>query len=258
MEKKDNVKLDIGETEYEGYVSPVSPLHFDFRFTFSNQDKELKCLEDKQFIGRCKMIYRLLVNKIADMNYCHLGKYTSGFEIMNKAGDNCKAHIHIRFQSHFNKESMNRTIKRYLTEEFNEEYLGNKCYSFKPEHVRNPEEFYRYPLKQGLNRQLCRGFTEDQLTHMHEVAKESWFKACQVNQAKLDKRDKDDTLFLRVLALCKKNNDTSKRAIAKTFYSYYIQEDKPINRQVIEGYVLNALVKLNLITLDEVLDKHGY
>ena len=257
----ENVHLnisEIGEDEYEGNVSPSSPLSFDYRFTFSDQDKELKCLSDKQFIGRCKMIHRALINKMSDNGYFYMDKFTSGFETMNKLGESCKAHLHIRFQSTKVKESMNKTIKLLLKDDFSQDYLGNSCYSFKPIHVRDFEEYWRYPLKLGLDHNLCRGFTREKLEHMHEVAKDSWHKTCQVNLAKRDKRDKDDTLFQRVLIKCKKNNDNTKRAIAKTFYQHYLEEDRPINKQVIEGYVLNALIKLNLITIDELLDKHGY
>jgi len=259
----DNIVLDtsdnlIEDSEYEGHVSPLSPIHYHFRFTFSDQDKDLECLNDKSFINRCKMMHKSLINRLSQNQYFYFDRFTSGFEVRNKAGENCKAHIHIAFKSTHIKQSMNRTIKRFLVEEWNQDYLGNQCYSFKEQHVRCEDEFWRYPLKQGLNRQLCRGFSEDKLTQFHEVAKESYAKVCQVHQAKMDKKDKDDTLFLRVLSQIKKDNDTTKRAIARKFYEYYIKEDKPVNKQVIEGYVLNALVKLNLITIDELLDKHGY
>ena len=261
MDNYENVHLDIKEkteNEYEGHVSPFSAIPYKFRFTFSNQDNELKCLEDPQFIGRCKMIWRALINKMSDNGYFFMDKFTSGFEVMSK-GEPCQAHIHINFKSDANKNSINRTIKRFLTQEFDEDYLGNKSYSFVPElTIKDDEKFYRYPLKQGLEPQLCRGFSRDKLEQMAQVAQDSYAVACQVFQQKKDKRDKDDTLFLRVLSKCKKNNDNTKRAIAKTFYQHYLEEDKPINKQVIEGYVLNALIKLNLISLDDMLDIHGY
>lgn len=263
MDNIENVHLDISEleesveNEYEGFASPFSPLHFDYRFTFSDQDKELKCLDNKQFIGRCKSIHRVLINKMSDNGYFYLDKFTSGFETMNKLGESCKAHIHIRFQSTKVKESMNKTIKSLLKDDYSQDYLGNKCYSFKPTHVRDEEEFWRYPLKQSLDTNVCRGFSTAKLTHMHEVAKDSWFKTCQVNLAKRDKRDKDDTLFLRCLADCKKNNDNTERAITKTMLRRYREEMRPINRQVIQGYAKNAMLDLNVISEDELLDTWG-
>lgn len=260
MDNPNNVHLDIEEkteNEYEGYVSPFSAIPYKFRFTFSNQDEELKCLEDRQFIARCKMIWRALINKMSDNGYFFMDKFTSGFEVTSK-GEPCKAHIHINFKSDANKNSINRTIKRFLTQEFDEDYLGNKSYSFVPElTIKDDEKFYRYPLKQGLEPQLCRGFSRDKLEQMAQVAQDSYAVTCQVWQAKKDKRDKDDTLFLRCLARCKKNNDNTERAITKTFVKQYREEQRPINRQVIQGYANNAMLDLNIISEDTLLDSWG-
>jgi len=261
MDNEDSNHLDnqdISENEYEGHVSPFSEIPYKFRFTFSDQDNELKCLEDPQFISRCKMIWRCLINKFSDNGYFHQDRFTSGFEVMSK-GEPSAAHVHIAFKSTHNKTSMNRTIKRFLTSEFDQDYLGNKSYSFVPELVvKDDEKFFRYPLKQGLDFYGCRGFTREKLVEMHKLAKDSYAISCQVYQQKKDNKDKDDTLFLRVLSKCKKQNDNTKRAIAKTFYNFYVEENKPVNRQVISGYVLNALIKLKLMTVDELLDEHGY
>jgi len=256
----DNIKLsiqDTAENEYEGTESPFSAIPYKFRFTFSNQDKDLKCLEDKQFIGRCKMIWKALINKMSENGYFYLNKYTSGFEVLSK-GEPCRAHIHINFKSDQNKNSINRTIKRLLTKQFDEEYYGNSTYSFVPElTIKDEEKFFRYPLKQGLNLELCRGFSKDKLTQMHEVAKDSYAISCQVHQQKMDKKDNNDTMFLRALAKSKKNNDNSKRAISRTFVKHYREEQKPLNRSVIEGYVHLAMLELNIITEDELLDTWG-
>lgn len=244
----ENVSLHINET------SSLTPIGYTFRFTFSNQDPQLECLKDKAFMKRSQLIHRSLIQQISKNGYFHLGKYTSGFEILNKMGEHCNAHIHIHFKSTHIKESMNRTIKRFLTEEWDQLYLGNATYSFKPKHIRDEDEFFQYPLKQSLDRTLCRGFTFEQLQHMHDVAKASYAKVCQVHQSKEDKRDKDDSVFLRVLSKCKKNNDSSKRAIAKTFIKYYRDEKKPLNQTTITGYVNLAMLELNIITEDQLLD----
>lgn len=251
----DSASSDISDNHS---TSSLQPIGYTYRFTFSNQDKELTCLNDKAFTRRCHLMHRALINHMYKNGYFYMGKYTSGFEILNKLGEHCKAHIHIHFKSNNIKESMNRTIKRYLVDEWEQQYLGNSTYSFKPKHVRCDDEFYQYPLKQTLDYNVCAGFTRDQLDFMHEVAKTSYAKVCQVAQAKEDKRDKDDSLFLRVLAICKKKNDYSKRAICLTFIQYYREEKKPINRTVIDGYVLLAMLEMNLITEDDLLDKWGY
>jgi hypothetical protein len=245
------------ETAYE-YEESLAPILHDLRFTFSDQDKELKCLQDKSFIARSKQIWKKLVQHLKDLGYFYKNTYTSGYETMNKDGEQCSAHIHLRFQSIKNTQSMRREIKRYLAKTYDEDTHGNKAMMFKGIVERDIDKFWRYPLKQSLKAEMCGGFTNEQLEHMHQVAKDAYQTVVQVNQKKIDKKDNTDTLFQRVLIQIKKNNDTTKIAIAKTFIETYIKEDRPLNRSVIEGYVLNAMVKLQLTTIDEVLHNWGY
>lgn len=276
MDKSDNLdndKEDKSTEEYEGYVSPpvdikdyndtIEPIAYDLRFTFSNQDKELECLKNKQFIGRAKTIFSALISRLYENDYFYQNRYVGGFETMNKTGENCKAHIHLRFHSTAIGNTIRRTIKRFFEKEFpDEETNGNQSMMFKPKIVRDRLEFMRYPLKQGLNPMWCRGYKKEELELMYETAKDSYLKIVQVNQKKMDNHDKDDTLFLRVLNKLKKDiekNDTKKtpREIYRTFLETYIELNKPVNRTTISGYVINAQVKLNLITVDQLLDEWG-
>lgn len=265
----ENIVLDTTEPEPEAELRELSPaleiqdtiepIAHDLRFTFSNQDKELTQLQDKNFINRCKAIHKRLVEKLKEMDYYHRNKFTSGFEVMNKAGEQCKAHIHLRFYSTKNTQSMRRTIKRYLGDTYDEDTTGNQAMMFKGILVKNKEEFWRYPLKQNLNPLVCGGFTKQELEIMHEVAKESYMKVVQVNQTKLDNKDKTDTLFQRVFIKLKKNTDIkSSRDIAKVFIQTYIEEDRPVNQQTINGYVINAMIKLDLMNVEELLNTWGY
>jgi len=272
MDCLDNDKKDNSTDEYEGYVSPavetknyndtIEPIAYDLRFTFSNQDKELECLKNKQFIGRSKTIFSALITKLYENEYFYQNRYVGGFETMNKTGENCKAHIHLRFYSTSIGNTMRRTIKRFLEKEYDEETNGNQSLMFKPKVVRDKLEFMRYPLKQGFNSAWCRGYSNKELELMYETAKDSYLKTVQINQKKMDNHDKDDTLFLRVLSKLKKDiekNDTKKtpKDIYKAFLETYIEENKPINRTTISGYVINAQVKLNLITIDQLLEEWG-
>lgn len=235
---------------------PLEEIGYHFRFTFSDQDDDLECLQKSGFVNRCKQIHKSFISKLVESGYTT--KLTSGFEVRNKAGENCKAHFHIAFKSKHIKQSMNRTFKRYLTETYDQEYLGNKCYSFKEQHIRCEEEFWRYPLKQSLDKSVCRGFTEQKLEILHEIAKESYAKVCQVHQARMDKKDKDDTLFLRCLSKCRKLDNTTEFSLAKVFYNTYIEEKRPVNHTCIRGYVELAKLELGLITLDQMLVSQGY
>ncbi len=247
----------MSSTEAQSSSQPI-PVFYKFRFTFSDQDSDLEYIKDRQFTGRCKTIMRSIINRFSDNSYFYLDKYTAGFETKNKMGELCKAHFHLHFQSLTQRETILKVLRR-VAAEFNEEVKTNKSYSLKADGlVRSVDEFYRYPLKQDLTQCSYRGFTQEKIEILHEVAHESWLKACQINSAKQDKRDAPDTLFLTVMRIVEKNNDSTKRAIAKTFYTYYYEENKPINHQVIEGYVVNAMLKRNLITIDQILDQRGY
>lgn len=236
----------------------TEPVAYHLRFTFSDQDKELNCLEDKQFISRCKAIHRNLIQEFRKLDYIYEDTYTSGFETHNKKGETCPAHFHLIFYSTKNSETMRRKVKRYLADTYDQDVVGNKALSFKPQIVRNKTELWRYPLKQSLKEELCNGFTSDELKIMHECAKESYLKTVQINQAKADKQDTSDTLFSRVMNKIQKSEDTTKNTpaqIAKHFIELYIEEDRPINLTVIRGYVMNASVKLGIITIDDIVNQ---
>lgn len=234
----------------------LEAIGYHFRFTFSDQDDDLECLNNPSFVNRCKLIHKSFISKLVDSGYTT--KLTSGFEVRNKAGENCKAHFHVAFKSKHIKQSMNRAFKRYLMDTYDQEYLGNKCYSFKEQHIRCEDEFWRYPIKQSLDKSVCRGISDQILENLHNVAKESYAKVCQVHQARMDKKDKDDTLYLRCLSKCKKLDNTTPKSLAKTFYEVYIEEKRPINHTVIRGYVELAKLELGIITLDELLISQGY
>lgn len=255
IQQSDNsVQLQVAELP-DRLTEPVA---YHLRFTFSEQDKELDCLNDKSFINRCKAIHRNLIQELRKLDYMYEDKYTSGFETQNRKGETCPAHFHLIFYSIKNSESMRRKIKRYLADTYDQEVVGNKAMMFKPQIVRSKTELWRYPLKQSLNLALCNGFTEDELCIMHECAKESYLKTVQINQAKADKSDTSDTLFSRVMNKIQKSEDDTKKSsaqIAKHFIELYIEEDRPINLTVIRGYVMNASVKLGLITIDDIVNQ---
>jgi len=234
------------------------PIGYKLRFTFSDQKPPLfPQHQDKQFICRCKTIQTKLINKLLDNNYVHNNRLTSGFETLNKLKETTYAHIHIHFYSKAVKESIRRTIKRFLQDTYDQDTTGNKAMSFVAEHITDDEKFFRYPLKQNLDIKNQRGFTTEHLEKMHEVAKESYAITCQVHQKKTDNRDNTDTLFLRVFNKLDKATD-NKSSILKKFLQLYIDEDRPINKQTITGYVLNAQVKLGQVTIDQICEDWGF
>lgn len=242
----------------EEYEDPHLPIYIDMRFTFDNQDKELTCLNDKSFMKRCKLIYKCLIAHLFENNYYYQNKYISGFETQSKTGENCKAHFHLRFRSTNIVSSMRRTVKRFLSENWDQSTTGNQAMKFTGIVVRNHTEFMQYPLKLCKTNKICGGYTESQIQVMQEVAETSYEKVVQINQKKMDTRDKTDTLFLKVVEKLKKSPPTNIRQIALAFLLHYLEENRPINEQTIKGYALNAAITLKLITSDTLLDKWGY
>lgn len=261
----DNIKITLNEDsispeelsgEYEGTECPpdafsVEPIAYHLRFTFSDQDKELTNLQDRNYIARCKKIHINLINQMVGLGYFYHSKYISGFETHNKLGEQCKAHLHLVFYSVKNKETMSKKVKRYLSDTYDQAVTGNAAMSFKPQHIRDKNEFWRYPLKQSLNPTLCNGFTPAELDSFHECAKESYRKVVQLNQAKADKSDKSDTLFERLSDNLKKLQITDKVALQIATSKFYIAEDKPLNKQIMIGYVDLYRLKQGLITHEE-------
>ena len=254
MGEAQTVKLEV--CEFEGTVSPqtFNCVWYHVRFTFSDQDEELKCLEDKQYINRCKVIYNGVVDKLRP--YVD-SKLTSGFEVMNKKGESCRAHIHICFDSRAVRESMRRTVVRYL-HEYDQNTHGNQALSFKQwANLREGQDaFYRYAIKQSYKPQYQIGFTKEQLEVMHEVAKASYMKVVEVNQSKQDKQDNLDTLFSRLKQEFKKSGENTTKKLQIIAINFYVKEERPLNPQTISGYVANYMISEGLITPEEYAEKY--
>ena len=260
------VKIDLTDIslgEYEGTESP--PKEFDFepvahkmRLTFSGQDKELKCLDDNKFTSDCYRTYRRVLNRAIEGGYFLNGKYTSGIEKYNKEGNTTWLHVHLHFWSVKQTLSMRKSFKRWFEEE-DQDTTGNKNFMFKADIVRDKMHFMQYPLKQNLNKNICGGYTAEQLDVMHEQAQMHYKTIVSFNQQKRDKMDTTDTLFERVIRNIEKTNVAkTRRNIAKAFYQLYIDENRPINKTTIAGYVVNAQVRFKMLSIDEVLDQDGY
>jgi hypothetical protein len=227
------------------------PIHYKFRFTFSEQDKTHEYADQ---IPRWKVITKNLIDKL--LNLYKITALTGGVETLNKDGERTWCHCHIHFDAIENKETILRAIKRYLVDTYDQTAVGVKCISLKPEAMlRSYDEFYRYPLKQSLNKKLCYGFDDTRLDHMHEVAKDCYLKVQQVRQAKLDKSDNSDTLFERLILYLDKTslekNDTSKLSLLISATRFYVEENKPLQRNTIQGYVDNYMLKKQLITYEQ-------
>lgn len=221
-------------------------IHYKFRFTFTEQDKTF---EYEKELPRFKTISRNLVTKLLDTY--KINKLIGGVETLNRKGDRTWCHLHIHFDAIENKETIARLIKRYLADNYSQNVTGVKYFMLKPDVAKNIDEFMRYPLKQNFDKKLCYGYTDEELEIMHKVAQSSYIKCQEINQAKMDKADTADTLFERLCIYLKQTTDTKKYALLIHATKYYVEENKPINRQTILGYVDNYMLREKLITYEE-------
>jgi inhibitor of KinA sporulation pathway (predicted exonuclease) len=221
-------------------------IHYKFRFTFTEQDK---AFEYEKELPKFKAISRNLVRKLLDTY--RITKLTGGVETLNRAGDRTWCHLHLHFDAVENKETIARLIKRYLADNYSQNVTGVKYFCLKPDVAKNIDEFMRYPLKQTFDKSLCYGYTDEELEIMHKVAQASYIKCQEINQAKLDKSDNSDTLFERLCTYLKSTSNATKTLLLISATKFYVEENKPINRQTILGYVDNYMLREKIITYED-------
>lgn len=240
-EEIENVTMEVVE-----YENNFRPIHYKFRFTFTEQDKNF---DYEQKIPRWRNMSRNLVTRLLEQyTITHL---TGGIETMNRRGERTWCHLHIHFDAIENKDTILRYIKRYMESTYDQCVKGVKYIVLKPDIAKCVDEFYRYPLKQSLDKKLCYGYTDQQLEVMHQVAKSSYMKCQEVNQAKMDKSDTADTMFERLCIYLKKTLLTTKTPLLIEATKFYVEENKPINRHTILGYVDNYMLRENLISYED-------
>ena len=98
------------------------PIHYKFRFTFSEQDKTHEYADQ---IPRWKQISVNLTLKL--LSLYTITKLTGGIETLNKDGDRTWCHLHLHFDAIENKEAILKTIKRYLADTYDQlkQKMGN-------------------------------------------------------------------------------------------------------------------------------------
>ena len=141
------------------------------------------------------------------------------------------------------------------TKTYDQHWAGIKYHSFKEQVVRDWDKYWRYPIKQEYNPKLCFGHDPEYLEIQHQVARESWNIACEINQSKSDKKDTPDTLFQRALELLKKKDSKNIQEITKTIIQLYVDEERPLNKSTIQGYAITAAVKLGTLSVDQLADQ---
>ena len=245
---------DINQSEQqETYFTEKVLIYYKFRFTFSDQDKEHNY--DDKYIKKCQAIAHATVSKLLALY--DIQRLTAGVEQTNKAGDKTWLHMHIHFACTSTRDTIARMLKRYLGERgesgWGQDTTGVKVFSLKPEAIiRNRDDFYRYPLKENLDKNICFGFQRHILENMHHIALECKSKSQEVWAKRLDHTDQNNSIFQK---LCDKF-DKLPMSVQKFPYltaatELYIEEERPVNKGTIMGYVDNYMLAKGYMTMQE-------
>lgn len=224
----------------------IKAIHYKFRFTFSEQDKTF-AYEDQ--LPRWRTMSRRLVEKL--LAQYKIDKMTGGVETINRSGDKTWCHLHLHFTATEARDTIARYIKRYLADTYDQQVVGVKFFMLKPDVARHEDEFFRYCLKQSFDKKLCYGFDEETLQIFHQSAQSSYLKCQEINQKKIDKSDNSDTLFSRLKIKLGQTGFRDKKALLIEATKFYVEEDKPINRVTIQGYVDTYMLQEKLITYED-------
>lgn len=216
--------------------------YYKFRYTF---DKDTYSLEYK------KQYMRSLIDILED--YIEDGRYTAGLERFGKTGEEVKHHMHIHFKSTKQRDTIAKQIIRKVIgeEDFRKK---SQIYSLRPEADVNEDRFYRYPLKETKLEDKCiltKGFTEDEVKTMNEVAYASRQIQYEVNQNKTSKKE-DITFYDKMSAyLDSKGTYSTEREVFLEILNFYLEQDKPLSRKSIQEYTYLYMVKKKIMTPEE-------
>lgn len=247
---------EIPELNLEQVVDAplMRPVAYKFRFTFTNQDKEHTYIEDKSRLSYWRRIAQKIKAETLE-KYAYLSQITGGIEYCNKLGEYTYAHLHLHFYSVAPRDTIARQYRRIFDERFDDQDTkGVKAFYLHATPTRDDLKFWRYPLKQNLDYSLSSGFPDAKLLEWHNLANDSWKIGCEVALAKADKHDTADTLFERARSKIKKINPTNKKQITVEFIKFYIDEKKPVNKNIITGYVCLYQLMEGIITPEELTD----
>ena len=117
------------ETHREMHIDEVLPIHYKFRFTFTEQDKTFQYNDN---IPKWRNISQRLLAEL--LTHYSITKATGGIETLNKDGDRTWCHLHLHFDATEQKDTILKFIKRYL-QKYDQTTVGVKCISLKPEAI---------------------------------------------------------------------------------------------------------------------------
>lgn len=226
------------------------PIYYNFRYTIEPTKKDSWTAQERRVhLGILEHFITVLKPYLLSSP-----KLTSGVEYLNGKAESSFAHLHIAFTSTSTRDAIHKQLNRKSKDEWGIELKGPKVYALKPDIYVVEEKFFRYPLKQGLEKVNQIGFGDAELERMHQNANDCWKIACEINQAKQSHKDEDTTLYDRLLKRLQDNNVVNRTevGILTQIIEFYREEKRPINRTTAVGYKDLAMLDLGIITAEEL------
>lgn len=238
----DNIILAMSENLSEGNL----PVYYKYRYTFKPKTE----LNEQIEFG--KRILKYIKNQFA------LGdKITAGIEHYTKGMLQTKPHIHIHFMS----RTKGDTIRKALTRQWPEEYIG-RCQSCKAEVLVDESKFWRYPLKQQMNDSkvfgVVMGFDDSEKQIMVETAYACWKQSAEILIGKLEKKEEKSSRE-RLFSYLDLNRE-SLNTLAKVHieaYKYFVENENILNVPTVDGYINIWLLKNQIISYTDFLKIHN-
>lgn len=250
---EENMKLLIEEesdTNFDNATLSQADIYYKFRYTFDQEGFGENYPESRKF-ACYKMITQTLITHLE--KYMLGGRYTAGIEYFKAGMIDAKPHVHIHFVSRHKKDTIVKKLKRHS--ETKDYFNGNRSYSMGVEVNVNERKFWRYTLKQQKNQTekfYCSNGIDD-IDSMINEAYAVWITACEIQNAKNQKKEDSDLFSDRLFNYLNKNNCSSDITIKIAIQKFYIEvEKKPFNMTTARGYFINYKVTKGLMSYEEL------
>jgi len=180
-----------------------------------------------------------------------------GYETMNNRGELTHPHIHIHFSTDKNIAAIRKALTR-MWAEAGEDRKRAALYSLKlEEDVKDPNFFYRYPLKQGsLTFHEFNVYPPDfDFTTQRLLAQEQWSQICEVNNAKALSDANKQSTYDKLEVFLKEKSPTTKDTVLQLVLQYYKENRLAMNLATMSGYALTFCALNNLVCDSIILQR---
>lgn len=243
---------DLADPEW---IEPIKPLAYvKIRLTLDDEIVTPETLKKMHSPARLSRRAEPYVTKMINDHAKQRGLYTAVVEILDKLGNYTRPHLHLHFVSTKKDDTIRTSLKREYFAQNDEILKGNNLYSMKFETFIDDDRFYRYPLKQleTLDTPLNLTPPRQGLDVLRQVALAQWKLGCEINQSKKTKQEPSPDLYQRMCCKIEKpEKPTTKYSVALGMLEFYLNENRPINNQTIQGYIKTYCLQNGIISKED-------